>query len=460
MKHGFLIAAAALVTTAIVLACSPDPGPFFTPPHAPENERSFRQGKLGLITPALDKTWELLAFRSLSGLPPVEGQSGETGAGEGDDAPTQWVEARRKIKLPLPPNGYQNPFKLSSWGTNVYYLNCLDDSFLTALRTLQDRQGQYHDEAAFEAWVDAQDQVFRNCSEKQPFYPAAAAASAPWLVRADRNYQIAAAHFYAEDFAAAETLFRAISGDATSPWHRIGGYMVARTLLREASLANKPGAADAARLEFARIANDPTAGSLRESARGLVEHLDAVEHPAPTLRKLADEMTAPKATDRFDDALAESRYILLADSFQKAVSQPDIPEPFDWVRTLEAGDAASAAHAVDRWRARKSLPWLTVALIQSSGTDAAAPDLIEAADRVPVKSPAFITVTYNALRLRMERGETEAPRALLNRVLAGESDVPPSARNALRAERMRLATSLDDLLRRAPRSPVRPLPPA
>ncbi len=60
------------------------------------------------------------------------------------------------------------------------------------------------------------------------------------------------------------------------------------------------------------------------------------------------------------------------------------------------------------------------------------------------------------IRLRMERGETEQPRAQLDLLLAGSDDQPPSLFNSWRAERLRLATTLDDALRWAAREEVDP----
>src|SRR5277367_3702367 len=59
---------AALGASALLFACSPDVGPFFTPPEIPEDQLAFNGGKIGLLTPALTKENELIAFRLLSGL--------------------------------------------------------------------------------------------------------------------------------------------------------------------------------------------------------------------------------------------------------------------------------------------------------------------------------------------------------------------------------------------------------
>jgi hypothetical protein len=152
-----------------------------------------------------------------------------------------------------------------------------------------------------------------------------------------------------------------------------------------------------------------------------------------------------------NETIRESRYVLLTEGFRDALSKPHVPEPFDWVETLESG---AAVHAVERWRATNSLPWLTLALMYSRGKDAASPELIREANRIGRASPAFVTASYNAVRLRIERGETEGVRVQLDGLLAHSTSQPSSVLNSWRAERMQLATSFDDFLRWAPRTPV------
>lgn len=294
--------------------------------------------------------------------------------------------------------------------------------------------------------------MFANCSnEKNLIYPADPNPAAAKLIQADRRYQIAAAHFYAQDLETAQKLFRAIAEDKNSPWAEVSNYMVGRTLLREVSLQNNTGASQAARQQFEKIADDPAAGALRDSARGLLEHLDAIEHSSQTLQTLSEQLMAPRPPASFNSTLGEARYVLLADSFRQARSQPDIPEPFDWVQTLEH---QNAPHAVERWHSTHSPPWLTVALTCSWGENTSAPELIVEAQRVSSNSPAFATTKYNAIRLQMERNETDEPRRSLNELLANEGKQPPAVLNAWRAERMQLATSFEDLLHWAPRTPI------
>jgi hypothetical protein len=450
---------AALGTPALLLACSIDVGPFFTPPQNPENQLAFNGGKIGLLTPALTKENELIAFRLLSGLKMEQGSAtgGRKAAvaavpGNNPVGQQAWIEARKTIQNPRGPI-FINAYRAKSSGDQyAYYENCLDDAFETATRTLQDRRVSYGSAAAIENWVAAQDRVFENCSGNQPTYPDPLPATAAALPKADRDYQIAAAHFYAEDFAEAEQRFRTIANDPGTPWRHIASYMVARTLLREASLQNNAAALPQAREQLTKISNDRTAATLDEAARRLVEHINAVEHPETTLESLSARLLAPRApAAAIEDAIDQSAFVLRAASFQAALSKPDLPEPFDWVQTLERRDGA---HALERWSSRNSLPWLMLALMYSTGKDSEVPGLLAQADALPENSPGFGTANYNAVRLRIERGDTGTARAKLDRLLARSGDQTDSLVNAWRAERMRLASSFDDFLRWAPRRPI------
>jgi len=450
-----------LSAATLLLPCGGGEGLSFLPGYFPDNEADFTSGKLGLIIPAATPQ-ELIAFRYLSGLklnPPAAANTGRKQAVI-DNTPTDfpvdvWRKARNAVAPPTQAQCCQDTYRMSRTSKDTWFLNCHDDAFLTAARTLADRTKKYASPAELQSWVEAQDQVFANCSDFPPrqgsAIPADPGPNFSELARADRNYQIAAAHFYAEDFDIAEDLFRKIAADQLSPWRITASYMVGRTLLRELSLEGKSSAADAAREQFETVAEDPGSGTLRDSARGMVEHIDAVQHSSETLQTLSERVMAPQPDASFTRTLEESRYVILAPSFHVALTSADVPEPFDWVKTLDSGNED---HAVERWRATQSLPWLTVALIHATKQEPAVPDLLEAASHVPADSPAFTTVIYNAIRLRLDRGELNGLRAQLNGLLAKERTEPPSVRNAWRAERIRLATSFDDFLHWAPRLPI------
>src|ERR1700689_1989466 len=100
---------AALAAPALLFACVADVGPFFTPPEIPENQLAFNGGKMGLLTPALTKENELIAFRVLSGLKMDQGSASSAGrsagvaAGKGNyplAGQEAWLEKRKTIQGP------------------------------------------------------------------------------------------------------------------------------------------------------------------------------------------------------------------------------------------------------------------------------------------------------------------------------------------------------------------------
>src|SRR6185295_12974455 len=88
-------------------------------------------------------------------------------------------------------------------------------------------------------WLRGQDKVFINCSAG-PSIPQAIADAEP-LLAADRKYQIAAAHFYAEQYREAETAFDEIARDTASSWHAIAPYLAARVCIRRGTVGGDAG---------------------------------------------------------------------------------------------------------------------------------------------------------------------------------------------------------------------------
>jgi hypothetical protein len=162
-------------------------------------------------------------------------------------------------------------------------------------------------------------------------------------------------------------------------------------------------------------------------------------HPAERMHELALALVRPDSETTIGQDLIDYRML-----FDKNVAPQPNDDLTDWIRSFQAGGAG----AVERWRARHTLPWLVAALQVSKPGETAVPDLLAAAREVTSDSPAYITVSYHRVRLL----PPEEARALADKLLAGT--MPTSARNQFRAERMRLAQTFEDFLRYAPRRPV------
>src|SRR5271169_4561216 len=235
-------------------------GPFlptaaFTFWRAPEDAAGrFARGQLGILQPGFPRFYLIIAYRYLTGvglnaeerkaLFGPELASPSSSAPPEPDAVQVWLKARARIAgSGAPPN--INLYKtLGSGDYFLVYLNCNDDAFLTAAKTMDDRIAKFGVKStAVEEWVEAQDQVFTNCGEGRSIPTPLDNAAVP-LLRADRAYQIAAANFYAGDLPNAERMFRDIAADHDSPWSRSAPYLVARALIREATLGVKGAGAD------------------------------------------------------------------------------------------------------------------------------------------------------------------------------------------------------------------------
>ncbi|MDE3195085.1 MAG: hypothetical protein KGN84_01990 [Acidobacteriota bacterium] len=433
-----------LVAGSILFPCSFDTTPLFIPVHVPEKvAAAFVNGRLGIIVPTLSPRYKLIAWRYLSGLPLDQSQRDaivrSVPADEHFRAPQRWREARKPYG---PSAGYFFPDKQSRLSAGTYYEDCLPDAFNTAVDTLNDRRTRYENPDLVKVWVAAQDRVFENCHSDKANYPEDPEPSLPILARADRQYQIAAAHFYAEDFPSAERLFRAIANDSSSPWRDTAAYLIGRVLIREFTLANQAGALDRANAQLQTIPS----GRLHDSARGLIRYIGSLQNPTADLQSLSGLLKQPN----FAGPWREATYALTSNRFRKALAANPLPEPFEWIRSIESRDPAGA---LARWRDSHSVLWLTAAIVHTTGRAAEGPALIDAASKIPLESPAYDTVTYHSIRLLIESGKTTEARRRLDALLSMGVDLA-SLDNALRAQRMSLATSYDDFLRWAPRRPI------
>jgi hypothetical protein len=209
-----------------------------------------------------------------------------------------------------------------------YFTNCLADAYTTAVATMAARRSEHvSDVAGFTEWVHGQDAVFQNCNGQTDAMPAPVAASAPQWLREDRAYQRAAAAFYQMDYDDAMVRLRAIVSDRASPWNKTARLVIARAMIRRATVgqitemdpavrhAQAPGAqinatqmalmqaydktvADrrVARLREAEVSlqsivDDPSVQQLHHSAAGLLDMVRLQIDPAAQALVLEQRLT-------------------------------------------------------------------------------------------------------------------------------------------------------------------------
>ena len=130
-----------------------------------------------------------------------------------------WLDARNKLPGTAPIKQIDTDKKIPGSDFETYP-DCLPPAFINAADTLQKRLATWGASSPqFTEWLCGQDPVFENCSSG-PSMPARL-PQAGTLLAADREYQIAAAEFYAAQFDSAEADFDRIAADASSPWRDI-----------------------------------------------------------------------------------------------------------------------------------------------------------------------------------------------------------------------------------------------
>jgi hypothetical protein len=474
MKASILFcgAAALAVAGAVAIACAPSfPKAVFTYARHPDFPRTeYLAGKLGVFQPSYARSYLVIAYRYLNGPAlnaderrQVRDYWKDRATGDWDKTATvwqeKWVTARRRV-----PGG--GPQKSRTFGfdaaTNSFFLNCAEDAYRTAYQTLDDRGARFgFTSAAVRSWRDAQDAVFANCDSEQAA-PSPASAALPALIRADREYQIAAANFYAGHFAEAETQFKRISAASGSPWRRIAPYLVVRTLARAAE--KEPGRRPAAEAAARDLLRNSALAELHGMTRVLLHRMILKDRDENYFHELARDLAGGGEGQSFREELWD--YTSLFDKYtgydpwdhwqpdrkvQDAAifSRDDLS---DWIYTFQLQDAEAGSHALARWRQNGSLPWLIAALRHAGPASPEAQGLIAAAAQIGASSPAFEIVSFYRLKLMVDSGQKDAAREELDRVL--NLPLSKSSRNLYRGLRMRTAPDLTGFLDFASRMPV------
>ena len=145
-----------------------------------------------------------------------------------------WLKARTKVSaIPLTQIETSRSVSAGADSFNTFE-NCPKEAFATALATLKKYEDKFGNESQnVKDWVSAQDKVFCHCGAGRfdyqtkknfpegPFPESLPTDSEPQL-KADREYQIACAYFYAMQYDQAEKKFLEIGKDTNSPWARHG----------------------------------------------------------------------------------------------------------------------------------------------------------------------------------------------------------------------------------------------
>ena len=437
----------------------------------------FINGNLGVIQPTWARSYLILSYRYLSGIG-LDSAERDQARDYYKDRDTQWWDrtgtdwyvrwqkARDRvpgIAYPVLPMATQGKFAFDE-KSNSFSLNCAEDAYRNAVYTLENRTRRFGlASAAVREWTTGQNAVFANCSGLTRVIPGPAAAGLPGLILADRTYQIAAAHFYAKDYAEARRRFAEIARDANSPWSEISRYLVIRTLLR----SGDPPSSDLVTEAQAILANPKLTAIHSITANLLDRH--AVEQDDLTYFHLLGRLLARRGQG---NGLRDSlwNYNQLYDHF---IGDADPNPVYDWDRTnkpansapfadnelstwifhLQRSTPASGRLALERWQRTRSLPWLIAALTHANAATANSSGLLEAARTLPPASPGYFTAAYHVNRLLIESGDKPAAREGIDKLLA-ISTLDASSASRFRDLRLVASPNLTEFLRFAVRRPL------
>lgn len=420
----------------------------------------FAKGRLGAPQLSWARSYLVVVYRHLSGLGLDEEAQRAAGtlwrnrlglewAESPEAAMNAWLQARLRVldeaSEPI------RPWGRSDWAA---YANCTADAFRTAAATMERKVSEDPSCERATEWVQAQDVVFSNCSGTTAWIPRALAAGSSAVDRADRDWQIAAATFYAGDHDGARELFFAIGRDRSSPWRELAPYLAARCLIRKGFLSE--GSPDPEPLERAY---EELSGLEKGAAPGLAAAMR--RHLALLARNLSPKERIGTAADALLVEAPGSRFGENLDFYTKLLDDvfgeypATVPEESDeltrWIMAFGQEDPNRQQENVARWRERKSLPWLAIVSRQASWGDPEAPEILDALSRVSPGSAGEAYFMFHRIRLLAEAGENAAARGLLDAWPDEPAVAGWTSCNQMRGLRGRLARTLDEFLAAAPR---------
>ena len=492
-----IVLLALLLTDANLFSCGPFiEVPLFTSTLGPDRPLDlFVKGRLGIVLPRYEAQYLVVAYRELAGpkltnadqdavIASWDPKAMRFGQPSTPDVPVDdWTKARAAA---LGPANFANreidPYKNVRDGWSQF-LNCGNDAFLTAAATatsLAKTFGAGSDPVR--DWVRAQDTVFENCASTAGMRvtPQTATELTPHIpppptmqnavLRMDRDYQIAAANFYAGNWQTAAQQFQQIASDRESPWHTWAPYLVARCYIRQATLgkAVEPSATPAnsdassfnvqdmtaAERQLQSILKNPALASIHPATQRLLNYVEGRLHPDQRLHQVAQQLEGTAPTTDFVQDMSDFKWLLRRqprDQQSQSAAQDDLT---DWVLTFSGRVDMPKGHAFDRWQATKSEAWLMAALSAARAGDPGVAQLTGAAATIASSSPAYEMAVYHRTRLLMEQGNQPAARELLDANFKRFEGGPLSSFNLLLAQRFALATDFHQFLQYAPRMPV------
>lgn len=421
----------------------------------------FAAGAIGLPEPAHARIYLFAVYRALEGRPLSAAEQREwmkvwrlrSGHEEPlGSEPERWQDVRAGVPVAISPAQKQAAPVSQRNYTSGYV--CSEDAFDRAALTLKERIRRFGKASAeVKFWTEGQDRVFRFCSDPGAEMPVAAPDTMPPLIRADRDYQVAAALFYGQRFDEAIEAFRRIATDRQSPWRTWAPYLMGRCLLWKArqTQSEKLYAQALARAEaqFRQVLRDPALAVTHESALYLLFRCMMISDRRAALTRLGEIL------DRGGwKAPLLLLYLQGLDWFDGYGWEPKSkPSRSEWPKDglsqwmLAFRYDVDPAYGTIQWEQSQSRAWLYAALYRGNvRTPARA---IEAAFEAPA-NPVGHALRYGAARTLLAQGQLERARAATVELSAAMNPFP-SAFNRIEQLALIMKTEAADFLRKVPR---------
>ena len=369
---------------------------------------------------------------------------------EGYEPPTGFRTRRLFSREYTDPDNPGNSYTMSN-----YVHNCQFDAFKTAGETLSDRKSRYGSGSVeLSRWLEAQVQVFAQCSGETAFVPLEEPAS-DWLPleQHDRHYQIAAGYFYDGQYLEAESRFEEIGRNADSPWQDLGRYLVGRALAREATVYR-----DVMRrhLElslnvFQELANEPEYLEAFPSVPGQIIRIRAMIDSAAVQSDIEQRI--------FDDPASMSAEDLFNYTYlRRMVSPTDEATDYTrwvWYATNNQTTPEELEEVVEQWRAEQSTAWLYIALARASSSlgESTLTELLQAAAAaLPDDTPGHLNILRHRIRILGLLGRVDDGLQLAEEAIGSGPD--RSSVNHIRLAAAEITLTGSDYLRWASLKPL------
>ena len=316
--------------TTISRACGPETlEPIYVFTQSPDPPfQGFVNGNIGIVKNTFGKKTLVISYRYLQGgsfsederQGLIQALKGKPPEEDDDTAIKAWIKARQEVLgEETLPEIYTNRRN----GNFDFFPNCTKNAFEVAIQALRDRVGRFGKEnPGVGEWLRAQDQVFSNCGAASNA-PAPLGPESPVWLRKDRDYQIGAALFYQMDFEAARTQFEQIAADIDSPWQETARYLVARTLVREASIKGTPETQKQLyeRAELYLTNQSRSGGQFQNATMRLLGLVKYRLHPEERVRELAQVLAGQGGNENLRQDLID--YTWLLDKFDQEVREAE-----------------------------------------------------------------------------------------------------------------------------------------